>query len=130
LTRARSRLINKINIDIKMKVKEIVDLLNLKVYSCEDSLQGEVTGGYASDLLSDVMGHSKEGQVWITLQTHKNIMGVASLRDLSAVILVKGFTPDDETVKLSVTEGVPLLGSDMEAFELCGKLYEVLGPQK
>ncbi len=110
-----------------MKVKEIVELPNLKVYSCEESLQGVVTGGYSSDLLSDVMGHSKEGQVWITLQTHKNIIGVASLRDLSAVILVKGFTPDEDTVKLSVAEGLPILGSNLEAFELCGKLYEILG---
>src|SRR3989339_1761422 len=109
-----------------MKVKDIAQKMNLKVYSCEDALDNIVTGGYSSDLLSDVMGHSKEGQLWITLQTHKNIIGVASLRDLSAIILVKGFTPDFETIKLSESENIPILGSDLDAFELCGELYQLL----
>lgn len=109
-----------------MKVRDIADKLNLKVYSCEDALDNEVKGGYTSDLLSDVMGHSKEGQVWITLQTHKNIIGVASLRDLSAIILVKGFKPDEDTVKLSVSENIPLLGTEMEAFEISGELYKLV----
>jgi serine kinase of HPr protein (carbohydrate metabolism regulator) len=109
-----------------MKVKDIVEKLNLKVFSGEDALNKEVTGGYSSDLLSDVMGHADEGELWITLQTHKNIMGVASLKDLSGVILVKGFEPDQDTMLLSEKEGVAILGSDMEAFELCGRLYALL----
>ncbi len=109
-----------------MKVGEIAEKLNLKVFSCEDALDNEVKGGYTSDLLSDVMGHSKEGQVWITLQTHKNVIGVASLRDLSAIILVKGFKPDQDTVNLSVSENIPILGSEKEAFELSGELYNLL----
>lgn len=109
-----------------MKLKEIAEKLNLTIYSCESELDKEVTGGYSSDLLSDVMGHSKEGQVWITLQTHKNIMGVASLKDLTGIILVKGFTPNEDTVLLSKSEGIPILGTDMEAFELCGRLYNLI----
>jgi len=73
-----------------MKVKDVAQKLGLEVYSAPEGLEREVTGGYTSDLLSDVMGHAKEGQIWITLQTHKNIMAVASLRDLAAIILVKG----------------------------------------
>lgn len=109
-----------------MKLKEISEKLNLTVFSCQEELDKEVTGGYTSDLLSDVMGHSKEGQLWITLQTHKNVMGVASLKDLAGIILVKGFTPDADTVALSQTEGIPILGTQMEAFELNGKLYNLL----
>jgi len=109
-----------------MKLREISEKLNLKVFSCETELDKEVTGGYASDLLSDVMGHSKEGQLWITLQTHKNIIGVASLKDLAGIILVKGFIPNTDTVALSQSEGIAILGTDMEAFELSGKLYNLL----
>ena len=79
-----------------------------------------------SDLLSDVMGNSKEGQVWITLQTHKNVMAIASLKDLAAVILVKGFNPDEDTVKQSNQEGVPILRAKESTFEVAGKLYEIL----
>ena len=65
-----------------MKVRELVEKLNLKVYSGESGLDNEITGGYTSDLLSDVMGFAKDGQIWVTLQTHKNIMAVATLKDL------------------------------------------------
>lgn len=109
-----------------MTVKEIVEKLNLKVFSGAEGLENEVKGGYASDLLSDVMGFAKEGQLWITLQTHRNVMGIASLKDLAAIILVKGFVPDEDAVAASESEGIPILGSDMQAFELSGKLYEIL----
>ena len=109
-----------------MTVRELADKLGLKIFTGNVGMDNEITGGYSSDLLSDVMGHSKEGQVWITLQTHRNIVGIASLKDLAAVILVKGFTPDGETVELAETEEVALLGTSMQAFEVSGKLYELL----
>jgi predicted transcriptional regulator len=109
-----------------MTLKEIKERFNLRVYACENELKKEVKGGYASDLLSDVMGHASEGELWITLQTHKNVIGVASLKDLSGIVLVKGFTPDKETVDLAISENIPLLGTDSEAFEFCGMLYNAI----
>ncbi len=109
-----------------MTVKEVAEKLGLTVFCGEEGLSAEVTGGYTSDLLSDVMGFAREGQLWITLQTHRNIMGIASLKELAAIILVKGFKPDDDTVSSSNDEGIPVLGSDLQAFELSGKLYELL----
>lgn len=109
-----------------MTVKELVDKLGLTVFTGNVGLENEIAGGYTSDLLSDVMGHSKEGQVWITLQTHRNIVGIASLKDLAAVILVKGFTPDGDVIELAESEGIALLGCKEQAFELSGKVYELL----
>ena len=87
----------------------------------------EVTGGYASDLLSDVMGHAQEGQLWITLQTHKNITGIASLKDLAGIIVVKGFEPDADTIETANEEGIAIFGTDLQTFELCGRLYDLIG---
>ncbi len=109
-----------------MKVKDIVHLLDLTVYSGEQGLDREVTGGYVSDLLSDVMGHADAGQIWVTLQTHKNVMAIASLKDLAAVILVNKQKPDANTAEQSNEEGVPILGTTMGAFEVTGKLYELI----
>ena len=81
-----------------MKITEIIAALDLKVISGKEGLSNEITGGYVSDLLSDVMGNAKEGQIWITLQTHQNIIAVASLKDISAVIIVKGLLPEADTV--------------------------------
>jgi len=109
-----------------MKVREIAEKLNLRVLSGANGLDREVTGGYTSDLLSDVMGNCDTGKVWITLQTHKNVMAIASLKDLSAVVLVKGLNPEPEMAAQSDEEAIPVLGTPAQAFELSGKLYELL----
>jgi len=82
-----------------------------------------VTGGYASDLLSDVIGNSREGDIWITLQVHVNVVAVASMKELSGIILVNGREPDEDTVEKSETEGIPIMVSGLPAFELVGRLY-------
>ncbi len=68
----------------------------------------------------------REGQIGLPLQTHKNIMAVATLKDLAAIILVKGFKPESDTLEASLAEGIPVLGSDLEAFELSGELFNIL----
>ena len=109
-----------------MKVNDIVNQLNLTVFGGNNGLTKSVLGGYTSDLLSDVMGNADAGQVWITLQTHKNVMAVASLKELSAVILVKGLTPDADMLEQGNSENIPVLGTNLETFELSGKLYQLL----
>ncbi|MDR2906412.1 MAG: serine kinase [Bacteroidales bacterium] len=106
-----------------MTVKELKENLNLTVFSGESGLNKTVDGGYVSDLLSDVMGHAEMDNVWVTLQTHKNIMAIASLKELSAIILVKGLTPDEDCLKQSNEEGIPILGTNEQTFEITGKLY-------
>lgn len=109
-----------------MTVREIAEKLNLKVFSGEKGLDKEIKGGYVSDLLSDVMGFAKEGSVWITLQTHKNVMAIATLKDLAAVILVKGFEPEADTMEVSNDEDIPILGSGEQTFELTGKIFNLI----
>ncbi|NHB69777.1 DRTGG domain-containing protein [Perlabentimonas gracilis] len=109
-----------------MKVAEIVKSLNLKVYSGESGLLNNIDGGYVSDLLSDVMGHADAGNVWVTLQNHKNVMAIASLKEVAAIILVKGIKPEDDTAEQSNQEGIPILGTDMETYEIVGRLYQEL----
>ncbi len=109
-----------------MKVHDLVEKLGLKVFSGHKGLDKEITGGYVSDLLSDVMGNAKEGTLWLTLQTHRNIMAVASLKDLSAIVLVKGLEPEALTIAHSNKEDIPILGSPKESFEICGEIYQLL----
>ena len=111
-----------------MTVKEMAEALNLRVFAGEEGLEKQVAGGYTSDLLSDVMGYADAGMVWITLQTHKNIIAIASLKELSAVVLVKGFEPDADTVALAIQEQITLLGTTEQAFEFSGRLYRLLYP--
>ena len=109
-----------------MKVSDLVKKYNLKVFSGEQGLNNSISGGYVSDLLSDVMGNASEDQVWITLQTHQNVVAIASLKDLAAVILVKDLEPDGDAVEHSNENGIPLLGTSLQTFEIAGRLYKDL----
>jgi len=109
-----------------MKLKEIIEKLQLNVLTGQENLGVEVTGGYTSDLLSDVIANSKEGNLWITLQTHQNIIAVAKLKDLSGIIIVNNRQPDEDTIAKAKEENVPLLCSEEMTFEVSGKLYELI----
>ena len=106
-----------------MKLKEIIEKLKLKVLTGHDDLDVEVTGGYTSDLLSDVIANSKQGNLWITLQIHQNIIAVAKLKELAGIIIVNNREPDEDTIGKAKEENVPLLCSEEMAFEISGKLY-------
>ncbi|HNX55884.1 MAG TPA: serine kinase [Prolixibacteraceae bacterium] len=108
-----------------MKVSDLVEKLGLTVFSGHDGLDREIAGGYVSDLLSDVMGNSHDGQVWITLQVHQNVMAIASLKDLAAVILVSDLQPHENTVRHSNDENIPLLGTSLPTFEIAGEFYQL-----
>ena len=84
-----------------MKVSDLVKRFNLKIFSGKNGLENEISGGYVSDLLSDVMGNAAEGEVWITLQTHQNVLAIASLKELAAVILVKDLKPEPDMLRKS-----------------------------
>lgn len=109
-----------------MKVNELINELGLTVFCGEESLDAEVKGGYTSDLLSDVMGHLEEGMLWITMQTHQNIVAVGTLKDASAVLIVNGASPDEETLQKGREEGIPLLGTSLSAFVVSGRIYNLL----
>ena len=108
-----------------VKLTELVQKLNLSVRSAKEYLDCEITGGYASDLLSDVLANSEEGNIWITLQIHQNIIGVASIKDLAGIILVNSREPEPQTIEKAEAENMPVMVSELPTFELVGKLYNL-----
>ncbi len=106
-----------------MKLSDLVASFELKVETGKDHLLEVVTGGYAGDLLSDVIAHSRKGNVWLTIQTHPNIVAVATMKELTGIILTGGREPDAETIRKAEEEGIPLLVSPLFTFELAGRLY-------
>lgn len=107
------------------KLADLAEKLDLEVWAARRRLGNEVTGGYASDLLSDVIANSREGDVWVTLQVHQNIVAVASMKDLAGIILVNGREPQEDTVRKAESESIPILGSRLPTFELVGGLYQL-----
>lgn len=111
----------------KVTVREMYQQLDL---SCpisleEEQLKRDITGGIVSDLLSNVMGRAKSGAVWVTMQAHQNIIAVASLADLSAVIVAGGVRIEAETLAKAQQEKILLFATPLSAYEVVGKLYQL-----
>lgn len=108
-----------------MTLDQIITSLELKVLTEQvDFSRIEPASGYVSDMLSCVMiGAGKKG-IWITLQAHNNIVAVASLLDLSAVIITENAQPDEATINKANEEGITLLSTPKKSFEIAGRLWE------
>ena len=109
-----------------MDLKTIQAELGLQVQCGAERLVATVTGGYVGDLLSDVMANSAKGQVWVTRQVHQNIVAVATLKELSGIIIVQGAMPDKDTVAKAENEGLPILTTGLSAYEVVGRIYRLL----
>lgn len=106
-----------------MNVKDLIEHFGLQLAAGEKGLGREIRNGYCGDLLSDVMGNAPEGSVWMTIQGHPNIVAVAVLREIAAVILCGGQAPDEKTRKAAEKEGLPVLLWSGTAYEIAGRLY-------
>lgn len=111
---------------MEKNLKHLIEELGLECLAGRNHLDRVPKGAYVSDLLSDVMGKAEEETIWITSQIHKNIVAVASLKDLSAIIVVSDRKPEEEVIETAESEGVVILITAMSAFETSGKLYNYL----
>ena len=105
-----------------MTLERIIEELSLSVQAAGDKLDTEVTAGYASDLLSCVMAKARQGNVWVTLQAHLNIVAVAALLQLAGIIVTEGMSPDAATLQKANEEGIPILTTTQTTFTVVGQL--------
>jgi hypothetical protein len=109
-----------------MNLQQIIDRLNLTLLTePRDFASIQPAGGYTSDLLSCVMAGAKSNYLWITLQSHLNIVAVAALLEVAAVIITEDAQPDPATIVKANEQGVILLSTSKFTFEIDGKLWEM-----
>lgn len=106
-----------------MTVNDLVMRFGLQVAAGQKGLQRRVADGYCGDLLSEVMANAPENCIWLTVQGHQNIAAVAVLREMAAIIVTGGQTPDEETLQKANQEKIPILLWPESAFQLAGRLY-------
>ena len=107
-----------------MLVKEVAEKLGLKILAAGQDQ--EVTGGYVSDLLSDVIANAEEGCLWITVQRHLNIVAVAQLKKLAGIVLSRGGEPDAAVLARAAQEGLFILSAPSDSFTVAGRLYALV----
>jgi hypothetical protein len=108
-----------------MKLHEIADKLPLILRAGASGLEADVTGGYAADLLSCAMAGAQRGNIWVTLQGHLNVIAIATLNELSAIIVTEDKPVAPDTLARAEAEGVPVLTTSLSTFEVVGRLWEL-----
>ena len=108
-----------------MLMTEVIKELELTVLADTGDMNMPVAGGYVSDLLSHVMGQAQAGQVWITMQGHQNIIAVASLVGLSAVVVAGGIEPEQQSIAKAKEQEVILCKTSLSVYEATGRLYRL-----
>jgi len=111
-----------------MLVKEVAEKLGLKVLASGNDQ--EVTSGYVSDLLSDVIANAEEGCLWITVQRHLNIVAVAQLKKLAGIVISRGSEPEAAVLARAGQEGLFILSGAADSFTIAGQLYALISPSK
>lgn len=107
-----------------MVVSELVSKLGAKVLTGDYSTDIEVTGVYCGDLLSWVMSHAARGSAWITVHTHLNIVAVASLTELSCIIIPENIEVDESTIQKAISEKVAIVRSELSTYQICSVAHE------
>lgn len=109
-----------------MNLQTMIDKLQLSVLT-EPREFSSITprGGYTSDLLSCVMAGAKNNNIWVTLQAHMNIVAVAAMLEVAAVIITENAQPDEATIAKANEQGVILLSTPQASYEVCGTLWDM-----
>ena len=113
-----------------MTVKELIELIEAKDMTPETDKSADVSCGYTCDLLSWVMAHGAAGMAWVTVQTHMNVIAVASLMEMSAVIIPEGIEMEEPSLEKAKDEGICVLQTSLTAYEICAILAQAGLPGK
>jgi hypothetical protein len=108
-----------------VNLKALAETLGLENLTPEVSLDAarDIGGGYASDLLSDVLANAPRGGILITIQVHLNVIAVAVHAELAAVIFTAGRRPEEDVRSRAAQEGIALFTTELSAFDMAGQLY-------
>jgi len=109
-----------------LKVNELVQKLELEVLCEGESFFSDIDGCFAGDLLSLAMSNVRAGNVWITVQTNMNILGIASLTEASCTIVANGMNIPDAVIEKAKEENICLLRSEKGMYELCLSVGELI----
>jgi predicted transcriptional regulator len=106
-----------------MKLQEVIEKADLKALTNME--EREVDGVFISDMLSDVMTGAQAGNLWLTVQTHTNIVSAANLVDLAAVVITSGKEVPNATIELANRYHVIILSTPLKTFELATRLMGI-----
>ncbi len=108
-----------------MTVQELVTATGFKALSLPDP-ERQIDGAYIGDLLSWVMGRANADNIWITIMSNLNVIAVASLSDVSCVLLAEDVTLSDELVKTASEKCINVLSTPLATYEAAIKVSGII----
>ncbi len=109
-----------------MTLGQLAEKLQFEVLTGDVNLEKNIRAGYVSDLLSDVIANAEEDSVWVTVQRHINILGVAKLKEIAGIIIPRNLHVENEIIEKAKSEGIAILKDYRSAFEIAGLVYNQL----
>lgn len=109
-----------------MNLAQLVGNIRFEVVTGDVNMDREIRTGYTSDLLSDAIANLEEDSVWITMQRHINILGVAKLKDIAAIVIPRNLQVEQSVIDKAREEGIAILRGPQTAFEISGLIYNAL----
>jgi predicted transcriptional regulator len=106
-----------------LKLRDVKEILNADVIGGEEKLDIEVTTAFGADLMSDVLSFAKAGCLLLTGLTNTQVVRIANVLDMAAIILVRGKKPPAETISMAKSLQIPILTTKYILFETAGRLY-------
>jgi hypothetical protein len=108
-----------------MTVREFATAIGAEI--CQDEFEdSDLTGAYTSDLLSDVMANAKDGGALITIQAHKNTVAVATLVNISVIVICNSRPLPDDMLEAAKDEEIAVIRTKENQFTVSGKLWDLL----
>jgi ACT domain-containing protein len=108
-----------------MTIREIAAALGAEI--CQEEFEDtDLSGAYTSDLLSDVMANAKDGGALITIQAHKNTVAVATLVNISVVVICNSRPLPEDMLEAAKDEGIAVIRTRENQFTVSGKIWEML----
>jgi serine kinase of HPr protein (carbohydrate metabolism regulator) len=108
-----------------MTIRDAAGALQAEIMQ-DDFEDSPLTGAYTSDLLSDVMANAKEGGALITIQAHKNTVAVATLVNITVIIVCNARPIPEDMIEAAKEEGIAILRTGDNQFTVSGRLYALL----
>ena len=106
-----------------MRASELINVLNGKIVTNNDTFENEYHGVYVGDLLSNVMANVEEDNLLITIMCNMNTLAVASLRDVPIIVFCENKKATDEMINKANDLGIAIIESPLKAADVVLKTY-------
>ncbi len=113
-----------------IKIREFVEPLQAEILVRGGMESEEVEGGYCGDLLSDCIAHAEENSVWVTVQSHPNVVAVATLVGIRCIIVTNSQEVQEQTLEKAREQKITLLRTSLSSFETVAILSRLGVPGK